>query len=194
MACQANSRGDLDMRLSEAILLGSTVVAPQAGGQYFSKSQSGCALGMATIARGYHYGPGRKRAIREQDRRTLGTEGIWGDWLVQEVVRPCDCWFLRVPRKMRIKDIVAHLFDHHVMARKNWTLERLAAWVETVEPKDVAPSAAPGEDVMLSRLRAGAFLMEARVREAEYRQGDWQIVRRAFEANQFAKRRHRPSA
>jgi hypothetical protein len=26
---------------------------------------------------------------------------------------------------MRIKDIIAHLFDYHVMARENWTLEQL---------------------------------------------------------------------
>jgi hypothetical protein len=36
---------------------------------------------------------------------------------------------------MRIKDIIAHIFDYHVMRKKDWTLDRLAAWVETVEPK-----------------------------------------------------------
>jgi hypothetical protein len=40
------------MKLSEAILLGSTVVTPKAGGQYFAENQAGCALGMAAIARG----------------------------------------------------------------------------------------------------------------------------------------------
>jgi hypothetical protein len=71
------------MRLSEAILLGSTVISPKAGGQYFSKSQSGCALGMAAIARGCEYGP-RRQTIPQQGRRTLGTEVIWGTWVMRE--------------------------------------------------------------------------------------------------------------
>ena len=40
------------MKLSEAILLGSTVLTPRAGGQHFAETQSGCALGMAAIANG----------------------------------------------------------------------------------------------------------------------------------------------
>jgi len=96
------------MRLSEAILLGSTVVASKAGGQYFSESRSRCALGMAAIARGCEYGPNRRAIpIPEQDRRTLGTEGVWGSWVMREVVRPCDCWRFRVPHEMRIKDVIA---------------------------------------------------------------------------------------
>jgi hypothetical protein len=35
------------MKLSEAILLGSTVLTAKAGGQHFSGGQAGCALGMA---------------------------------------------------------------------------------------------------------------------------------------------------
>lgn len=42
------------MKLSEAILLGSTVLTPKAGTQFIStqEAQSGCALGMAAVARG----------------------------------------------------------------------------------------------------------------------------------------------
>ena len=126
------------MKLSEAILLGSTVLTPKAGGQHFPESQSGCALGMAAIARGCSF-----RTVKnfdERDRRTLGTEGVWGDWVLEKVVRPCDCWRFWIRREMRIKDIITHLFDWHVMIKKNWTLERLVEWVETVEPKTFVPS------------------------------------------------------
>jgi hypothetical protein len=174
------------MRLSEAILLGSTVIAPKAGGQYFSKSQSGCALGMAAIARGCEYGT-KGHAIPEQDRRAVGTEGVWGSWVMREVVRPCDCWRFRVPHEMRIKDVIAHIFDHHVMAKKNWTLEQLAAWVKTVEPKEevVTP-----EEAIRERFRFGVSYVEERMREVQ----EWQTVKQAFEAKHSAKRRRTPSA
>jgi hypothetical protein len=34
---------------------------------------------------------------------------------------------------MRIKDIIAHLFDYHVMQERDWTLEQLVMWVKRVE-------------------------------------------------------------
>jgi hypothetical protein len=125
------------MKLSEAIRLGSTILTPQAGGQHFPETQSGCALGMAAIARGCTFRRVRGPIIATE-RRTLGVEGVWGDWILSPVSRPCRCLWFRVPRKMRIKEIIAHLFDHHVMHKKNWTLEKLVAWVETVEPKSTA--------------------------------------------------------
>jgi hypothetical protein len=173
------------MRLSDAILLGSTVVAAKPGRQYSSESESGCALGMAAIARGCGFERTRQR-VPEQDRRTLGTEGVWGSWVMREVARPCNCWRLRVPHEMRIKDIIAHLFDYHVMRKRNWTLERLAAWVETVEPKEVVPPDNPSWD----RLRAMASQIEDGRREAE----EWQAVRHAFEAKHDAKRTRGRSA
>ena len=38
------------MKLSDAILLGSTMLTAQAGRQYLAETQSGCALGMAAVA------------------------------------------------------------------------------------------------------------------------------------------------
>jgi hypothetical protein len=118
------------MKLSEAILLGSTMLAAKPGGQYFSETKEGCALGMAAIANGCTFRRVR-RIINENERRTLGVEAVWGQWILRVVKRPCECWILRVPREMRIKDIIAHLFDFHVMKKKNWTLDQLAAWVHT---------------------------------------------------------------
>jgi hypothetical protein len=120
------------MELSDAILLGSTLLTPQAGRQYSSMTRSGCALGMAAVARGCTF----RRvfyAFDDRDRRTLGVEEVWGDWVLRNILRPCDCWRLWIPRKMRIKDIIAHIFDYHVMAQRDWTLEQLVAWVRAVE-------------------------------------------------------------
>ena len=124
------------MKLSDAILLGSTLLAPQAGRQYSAETQSGCALGMAAIATGCSY---RKvRNVPWQERRTLGVEGVWGSWTLEVVKRPCKCFFLFVPRKMRVKDVIAHVFDYHVVRQKNWSLEQLVDWVRTVEPNEPA--------------------------------------------------------
>jgi hypothetical protein len=130
------------VKLSEAILRGSTILVPQPGGQYFPETKSGCALGMAAIARGCRFGTVTE-PVKENDRRTLGVEGVWGQWVLRVVMRPCECWEFRVPPAMRIKDIIAHLFDFHVMKKKNWTLHQLAAWVETWEPNFQNPKGAP---------------------------------------------------
>jgi hypothetical protein len=124
------------MKLSDAILLGSTLLAPQAGRQYSAENQSGCALGMAAVATGCTF---RKvQNVPWQERRTLGVEGVWGTWTLELVRRPCKCFFLIVPRKLRVKEVIAHLFDYHVVHKKNWTLEQLVDWVRTVEPAEPA--------------------------------------------------------
>jgi hypothetical protein len=169
------------MKLSEAILLGSTMLAAKPGGQYFSETKSGCALGMAAMARGCTF-HGVPRPINENERRTLGAEGVWGEWVLRVVVRPCECWALRVPRTMRIKDIIAHLFDLHVMKKKNWTLDQLVAWVRTWEPQEVsrmpiASAIPPGKPILL--------VSRVYQRQAEQ---EWQRVRQAFEARHKAPR------
>ena len=123
------------MKLSEAILLGSTVVTSQSGQMNFAETDSACALGMAAAANGCTFVPA-SRPIADKDRRTLNSEDIWGKWLLRVVMRPCRCCDFQVPRVMRIKDVIAHLFDAHIMERKNWTLDQLVAWVEMWEPRD----------------------------------------------------------
>src|SRR5215470_16161750 len=102
------------MRLSEAILLGNTVVHPRAGSLRFSKTNEGCALGMAAIAAGCAFRT-PPRQIPVKDRRTVNIESIFGSWLLRVVMRPCECQS-EFPREMRIKkDVIAHLFDFHMM-------------------------------------------------------------------------------
>jgi hypothetical protein len=180
------------MKLSEAILLGSTVLAPKAGVQYFSEQKAGCALGMAAIANGCTFRP--TNHFDDRDRRTLGTEGVWGRWVLNVVKRPCTCWRLLVPREMRIKDIIAHLFDYHVMVKKNWTLEQLVEWVKTVEPEEAAlPSRAfrvyPGEAVPRRQPAS-----ERQVQPSPQDEEEWQAVRDAFATrHNSGQRRARPS-
>jgi len=152
------------MKLSDAILLGSTILAPQAGRQYSPETQSGCALGMAAMARGCIF----QRVLcrfDDPDRRTLGVEGVWGNWVLQKIQHPCQCSRVWIPRKMRIKDTIAHLFDHHVMYRKDWTLEQLVAWVKKVEDDFNPPPASRRifDDPTLRR-----FVEEMRRRELEW--------------------------
>ncbi len=179
------------MKLSEAILLGSTVLAPQAGKQYSSETKAGCALGMAAIANGCTFRPITQ--FDERDRRTLGTEGVWGTWVITMVRRPCKCWRIVVPREMRIKDIIAHIFDYHVMVKKNWTLEQLVEWVKTVEPDDTTPQATvvrfqPG-DAIVRRQPLPERQVQPSWREAE----EWQSVREAFAARYDAGRKRGPA-
>jgi hypothetical protein len=76
------------------------MLAPKAGGQYFSETKAGCALGMAAAARGCTFGRVTEvnNEVNDNDRRTLGAEGVWGRWVLRLVMHPCDCWGLRVPR------------------------------------------------------------------------------------------------
>jgi len=169
------------MKLSEAILLGSTVLTPRAGGQYFSETQQGCALGMAALARGCTFRT-VVHPVDDPERRTLGVEGIWGAWVLHRMDRPCDCWRIWIRRKMRIKDIITHLFDYHIMDKRNWTLEQLVAWVETVEPKEARSKAGP---TLVIQPRELPSQLQKLSREAE----DWQAVRHPFEARYFSRTR-----
>jgi hypothetical protein len=188
------------MKLSEAILLGSTVVTPKAGGLRFSKENAGCALGMAVIGCGGTF-TGRPREFRMEDRRTKNVEEIFGSWLLRMVPRPCACpAFLTLrdlhiksivryfsgsgpalPRQMRVKDVIAHLFDYHVMQKKNWTLAQVVAWVERWEPGEI------GQGVFMAHAyrRSDPLPTPRDFDEA----AEWQKTRQAFQARINAKRR-----
>ena len=175
------------MQLSEAILLGSTVMAPRAGRQIFSETQQGCVLGMAAVARGCTF---RKviRPVDDTEGRTLGVEGVWGDWVLEKVERPCDCWRIWIRRKMRIKDVIAHLFDYHIMDKRNWTIEQLVTWVQAVEPKETLPEFGPGPVI---QQREALWLEHQKMRREE---NEWQAVRDAFETRHTSQRKRNLSA
>lgn len=184
------------MRLSEAILLGSTVVTPKAGALRFSGQNAGCALGMAVIASGGTFHRTTQR-FPITERRTLNVEDIWGAWLLQLVARPCDCRvpltlnYLRLkeviaymrhpgsaalPREMRIKDVVAHLFDYHVMEERDWTLDRLTTWLQPLEPSEPAEISSLNSEI-------------APERDLSAEAAEWRKTRETFEAQVKAKHR-----
>jgi hypothetical protein len=169
------------VKLSEAILLGSTVLAAKPGQQYFSETEAGCALGMAAIANGCRF---RRvaSAIDEKDRRTLGVEGVWGRWVLRVVMRPCECLSLSLPREMRIKDVIAHLFDGHIVGEKNWTLDQLVAWVQTWEPKEISPVR------IVNSLRSAKAISTPPPVDERQAEQEWQDVRRAFEVRHRSQR------
>jgi hypothetical protein len=83
---------------------------------------------------------------------------------------------------MRIKDTIAHLFDFHVMKKKDWTLNQLVAWVQTWEPEEISPMP------IASALPPGkAISPEVLVRQRLAEQ-EWRRVRQAFEARHKARR------
>lgn len=129
--------GEHIMKFSESIIIGSTVVKPRAGVQFDPDSHSGCAIGMAVIGSGgrYHAGPPPQGTHLKDGQRSLAIEVVFGEWLRDRRTFPCSCKRLLVlPRRGMIKDIVTHLFDLHVMIEKDWTLDRLVKWIESVEP------------------------------------------------------------
>jgi len=179
------------MKLSEAILLGSSMLAPRAGGQHFAETQEGCALGMAAVARGCTFSPARG-PVAVTERRTLGVEGVWGEWVLKLEERPCDCWRIRVPRQMRIKDIIAHLFDRHVMEKKNWTMERLVSWVQTVEPAEVQSDFSVSLTIQQQRERLLKLeRLKQKAKEWQQQADEWKAVRVAFEAHYTSRRKRR---
>ena len=171
------------MKLSEAIRQGSTMIRPKAGAQYFQVEKAGCALGMAAVARGCTFGPA-KHPVPPSERRTLNAEMVWGDWILEVMERPCTCWRCTVPRRMRVKDIVAHLFDHHVEGRRDWNLAQLMAWVETVEPAEIVqPSRSTAE------IRPFGSLPPEEIDAVMQEIKNWQAVRDGFLARQKTTRR-----
>jgi hypothetical protein len=100
---------------------------------------------------------------------------------------------------MRAKDIITHLFDYYIMKKRNWTLDRLVAWVETVEPDDYRQAATvdPEELERLSRSTASLRRQAAdewRLREEPERAEDWQTRIAAFATKHGPEQRRRPGA
>jgi hypothetical protein len=77
---------------------------------------------------------------------------------------------------MRIKDIVAHLFDYHVMEKRDWTLDRLTTWLQPLEPSEPAEISSIGRET-------------APERDLSAEAAEWRKIRETFEAQLKAKHR-----
>jgi hypothetical protein len=89
---------------------------------------------------------------------------------------------------MRIKDIIAHLFDHHVVAKKNWTIEGLAEWVKAVEPAETIECHRPEP---LPRLGSSTSWFVKRMSRdtASEEEQEWQKLRDSVVAKHDDRRR-----
>jgi hypothetical protein len=119
------------MKLSEAILLGSTL-RPQIKGHLFGDGRS-CALGAAG------------EAIGAQPKDCPSSwEVIRKEWPWTQVsLFPCPaCW--RATGASKALVLIAHLNDFH-----GWTRQRTAEWVASVEPREEdAGIGAPLDDAL----------------------------------------------
>jgi len=137
------------MRISTGIALGSTMIKPLAGRHLNEDRSAGCAWGMVSMA-----------TPNEADR--LINEGM-----DIKIMLPCGCkgniigsGLCLVNRPDGTDTLtmgIVHLFNDHVMTKKDWTMERLIDWVRTVEPADpeedahaANPQTVPRRDEVLS--------------------------------------------
>lgn len=82
------------LRMSEAILAGASAIRAKAGVQHETQTDGtvvGCALGMANVANGATYGPRTGPLPAGENPRSVGTAGVWGQWVKKKVRRPCEC-------------------------------------------------------------------------------------------------------
>jgi hypothetical protein len=123
------------LQLSEAILLGSTMIRPKRGVFLSSDLTQGCAFGMANRANGG------------------GNAGTWPWTMVARHAKlPCDCRGEELMAGMGYSasrasveccyaNQIVHLFNQHVIDG-SWTIEQLADWVRSIEPPE-QPEAQP---------------------------------------------------
>ena len=111
------------MKLSEAIILGSTVYRPLAGGLAHDPSRQTCAFMMAAAALS-------KPACLWAEAPTT-----W-PWLMRQLAHvPCGCRAWDRYLSANYMTAIIHIFACHV-ATQEWTIEQLADWIATVEPQD----------------------------------------------------------
>lgn len=123
------------MRSSEALILGSVMLKAHPGSVYIRDKgrEFGCAIGMIAAGSGH---------LKELQDGNLILPG----WMYEEVILPCQCGGFT---KHRIEAIVMHLFDNHVFRHtgdhfdvdgkqlEKWTLDQIADWLYSIEPKEL---------------------------------------------------------
>jgi len=119
------------MRLSDALMLGSTLRSPGFGGELTEGGT--CARGAAVEAVG-------KLVVKPAIGENLGI--FWAEWpWTRTASEPCpvvDCRYNTVMIFMtlgRVSWLITHLNDQH-----QWTREKIASWIRQIEPQDVQES------------------------------------------------------
>lgn len=115
------------MKISTAMALGRTMIKPLAGIFLNPAKDSGCAWGMACLAAPSHFNSFLIRAECCEVRLPCKCNG----WVIGGSMRP-----YHAGEADNLRDCIVHLFNYHVMTRKDWTMDQLIDWVASVEPAD----------------------------------------------------------
>lgn len=134
------------MKISTAIALGRTMIKAVAGTRNNGLGY-GCALGMAEAAIG-------------QTNYYKSAESNWRWITVPSLPLPCGCTGLVMGSGCHTESYhggswptissIVHLFNYHVMTKKDWTLDQLIDWLASIEPKEPeeVAVAAPVQEIM----------------------------------------------
>jgi hypothetical protein len=60
-----------------------------------------------------------------------------------------NCWMCHRASMTALRSVIVHLFNYHVVTAKDWTIERLADWVRSIEPPEPNEVAKPTEEAVL---------------------------------------------
>lgn len=118
------------MRAAESLILGSVMLKPNPGSVHCTKTGEdyGCAIGMIAA------GSGHLESLR-CGRYQIPT------WMLKKLTEyPCSCCSTtRGPGSTQnaVGSIIVHLFDFHVFGARDWTIEKIADWLEPVEPREL---------------------------------------------------------
>lgn len=147
------------MKLSDAILLGSTLITSHWGSEYYSSDGGGCARGMALEAIGKRV---CSRRCPNPNVINFFVEWSWTWFQFKTSELPCGCiantkYALYEPDEyslplsqqplITVGAAITHIFDRHVHHQKNWTLDKLVDWVRYIEPKDNKAEENSGQEV-----------------------------------------------
>jgi hypothetical protein len=148
------------MKLSDAIVLGSSVVKPQRSTLLVDwyDGKRGCALGMACEAEGIKVGRDAK------SQSSLGLIFKRWPWTFKREIANDEVCCYELPQANAAM-FIAHIFDHHIMTSspaggKVWTLEQLLDWIRANEPAEVELGASETNGEHAEVLDGAADLIE----------------------------------
>lgn len=117
------------MKISTAIALGRHLIKPLAGIHLTVNGRSGCAWGMVNKAVPEEFVLMSNRA--KYTRATLPCECRNGNEAIGSCMRVQPIYDFN-----NLSNIIVHLFNDHVMTKKDWTMDQLIDWVAANEPAD----------------------------------------------------------
>ncbi len=123
------------MRASEALMAGSLVIRPVAGTQWDGHG-GGCAVGMILAAVGSNPNSWIEFQhpfawLRNTAHISLPCEHQYAETLMGGGCR--QSYRIHI---ISFADYIVHLFNYHVKTTVDWTIDRLAQWIDSVDPTE----------------------------------------------------------